>query len=291
MDVESRLVDLQKALNRAEDDLSTALSHKDRHQTESLASLKEEFDGKLRSKDGEISALVTSREQLSSENRVLKGQLVQVQEQCKQSLTALELQLREDETRRFNSTFHSLDQKMKTVQDLREGVLLRSQDVQRELMKTEKRAVEQAMSFELERGKLQDQVRDLSGQVRDLQGQLRDYVSCTEALKGTEGKLEVENEGLRRLMEEQSAGFQHTLGQMMSEQRGEREQWEQQRTSTLHRIQVLESELLLLQTEKRRALDEYVLTIQASLSTDLKLHIGRAVSEAVKSHLAGLEAS
>lgn len=260
-DVEVRVVELQEALESTEKDLTEARDFKAREVNEAVATIKADLESQIRLKDSEISRLIDQKEKLTNENRVFRGELVQSQEQSKQSLTALETQLREDETRRFNATFHSLDQKLRSVQDLRDSLQDRCQDLQRELMKAEKKAVEQALAFELERGKAQDQYRELCAQNRALQTDLSVYQGQCEGLKSTCESLENETDELKQRIADQSNAFQQHMGEMMTDQRGEREQWEQQQASTLQRIQALEGELLLCAAEKRKAMDEFVRAI------------------------------
>lgn len=260
-DVETRVVELQEALERTERDLVEARSFKAREVSEAVATIKADFESQIRQKDTEMSRLIDQKERLTSENRVLRGELVQSQEQSKQSLTALETHLREEETRHFNATFHSLDQKLRTVQDLRDALQERCQDLQRELMRAEKKAVEQALGFDLERGKAQDQYRELSAQNRALQGDLAVFQGQCEGLKSTCESFETEIEELKQRIIDQSNAFQQHMGEMMTDQRGEREQWEQQQASTMQRMQALEGELLLCAAEKRKAMDEFVRAI------------------------------
>ena len=257
-DVETRVVELQEALERTEKDLAEARGFKVREVNEAVATIKADFESQIRLKDSEISRLIDQKEKLTSENRVIRGELVQSQEQSKQSLTALETQLHEDETRRFNATFHSLDQKLRSVQDLRDALQDKCQDLQRELMKAEKKAVEQALAFELERGKAQDQYRELCAQNRALQTDLNGYQGQCEGLKSTCESLDNETDELKQRISDQSNAFQQHMGEMMTDQRGEREQWEQQQASVLQRMQALEGELLLCAAEKRKAMDEFV---------------------------------
>ena len=257
-DVESRVLQLQDMLDAAERDLSLAKNLKSKEFNDTLAITKSEFDAKIKQKDAEIERLIEQRENLIAENRALRGDLVVGQEQAKQSLVALETHLREEESRRFNATFHSLDQKLRSVQDVREGLQAKYQDLQRELMKAEKRAVEQSLGFDLERSKMQDQMRELSAQNRTLQADLAVYQGQYEGLKATCASLETEGDELKLRIVDQGSSFQQHLGEMMTDQRGEREQWEQQRSSSLQRMQALEGELLLSEAEKRKAMDEFV---------------------------------
>ena len=202
-----------------------------------------------------------AKDQLLSINRSLKGELIQTQEMCKQTLTSQEVKLREDETRRFNATFYSLDQKLKSVQDLREALVGKSQELQRDLMRAEKKSVEQLLAFESEREKLQDQILELNSAIRNLQAELTNSKAEIETLRSALEKAESESEVLKTDMVGQGTSLQRVLGQMTTEHRSERQQWEQQRNSTLGRIQSLEGELTLTNAEKRRALDEYVTPI------------------------------
>jgi predicted nucleic acid-binding Zn-ribbon protein len=125
-------------------------------------------------------------------------------------------------------------------------------------MKGEKITVEQALAFDLERETIKDQTREMAAFVRELQGEVGRLRAENDRLKRYCEEMETECEQNRADLGDQIALFQAKMSEMMTNQREERGQWEQQRSSTLQRIRALEGELQLTAAENRRALDTYV---------------------------------
>lgn len=60
----------------------------------------------------------------------------------KEQLVELENGVREEETNKFNSILYSLEQRMKSVEDAREALARKNQELSKDLSNSEKRASE-----------------------------------------------------------------------------------------------------------------------------------------------------
>lgn len=260
-DLEQRVIALQEALDKAQTAFTVATAHTDESSHQLLDSEKATLAAELSARDHQIQSLEATKVQLSLEISALKDKCSHIEARAREALIAQSTQLREDESKRFNATFYSIDQKLKSVQELRDTLASRNESLQREIMKGEKITVEQALAFDLERETMKDQTREMAAFVRELQGEVGRLRAENDRLKRYCEEMEMECEQNRADLGDQIALFQAKMSEMMTNQREERGQWEQQRNSTLQRIRALEGELQLTAAENRRALDTYVIGI------------------------------
>jgi len=259
-DLEERVISLQDALEKTQTVLTAATVPTEESYRQLLDSERAHFTAQLSTHSHQIQSLEASNLQLTLELTAYKEKLSHCQSQSQEALIVQAAQLHEDESKRFHATFYSIDQKLKSVQELRATLAARCESLQRDIMKGEKKSVEHTLAFEAERESIIDQTREMAAVVRDLQGEVGRLRAENDRLKRYCEDMEVESERNRSDLGDQTALFQAKMSEMMGRQREERTQWEQQHSSTLQRIRALESELQRTAGESRRALDTFVLS-------------------------------
>ncbi|CAG9316297.1 unnamed protein product [Blepharisma stoltei] len=266
----------------------TSRNNLDRTKKEHLQEVFEinrDYTNKLEEAEENIRNLRAAREALDNETKNLRGQIAQLKSSHQEALTDQDFKIREEETTKFNSTLKGLEIRMRSIEDSRENLNKRNQDLQREIIQNEKRASEQANALEStigqlreERAELQRQLTKANATIESLRGDIYMLNTNLERSRG-------ENDELSETLNERKEAHMKQLETLLQEQTAERKQMENTRENLASQINDLEVDLMKTTKDRDRILNEY-----NYLSENLKQKTVALIQDTVIAHLRKLEA-
>jgi chromosome segregation ATPase len=188
--------------------------------------------------------------------------------------------VREEETQKFNNTLRNLEQRMKSVEEARETLTKRNQDLQREMLRNEKRNMEQILSLEATVNHLRDDKAELQDQLHNALNTIEMLRNEIQMNNSTIERLQNENEELTVTMNQRKEAHLEQLEQMANEHFSEKKKLEYAKEMLNNRLNDLEKQLSSAVVERDRNLRDL-----EKLAEDLKTKLGNYVQDAILNHV------
>ncbi|CAG9329321.1 unnamed protein product [Blepharisma stoltei] len=282
---DEKLSQQERLYKQLEETSRNSLDRAKKEHLQEVFEINRDFTNKLEDAEESLRNLRTAREALENENKTLRGQIAQLKSNHQEALTEQDFKIREEETTKFNTTLKGLETRMRSIEESRENLNKRNQDLQREIMQNDKRASEQILALETtinqlreERTELQRQLAKANATIESLRGEV--YMLNTNL-----DRSKTENEELNETLNERKEAHMKQLETLLQEQTTERKQNENTKENLTSQIHDLEMDLMKTSKDRDRILNEY-----NYLSENLKQKTVALIQETVLAHLRKLEA-
>lgn len=281
---DEKIAQQDRICKQLEDTSRNQIDRTKKEHLQEVFEINRDFTHKLEAADENIRNQRAAREALEVENKNLRAQIAQLKSAHQEALTDQEFRIKEEETAKFNTTLKGLEQRMRSIEESRENLNKRNQDLQRELVQNEKRASEQINALESSINQLRDERAELQRQLAKANSTIESLRGDIYMLNSALDRSKAENEELGRTLNERKETHMKQLEALCQDQSIERKQMDNTRENLTGQIHDLELDLLKTSKDRDRILNEY-----NNLSDNLKQRTVALIQETVLSHLRKLE--
>ena len=278
-------INLQERQSRQQEDSArVSLERQKKDSDSTVYELTRDFSNKLEISEESNRNLKSQKESLELENRNQKNQIVQIKRESQEALSELEYRIREEENAKYNNAVRNYEGRVKTLEDSRENLNKRLQDVQRDLSLNEKRASEQVGSLESSLNGLKDEKNELSLRLQKTSAQKDNLSNDLYITKSALDRAEAENEELNQTLRERKEAHTGQMEKVCQEHAVERKNWEGNRDALVEQIKQLEYEIVKMRRDRDRIIKEH-----EYLADMLKKRVSALIQDTVLGHMRKLE--
>lgn len=278
--LEERLAQQQRLYKQLDETSKASYERSKRDHSEEVKEISRDYESKLESAEDLIHQLRGNKDALEKEISNLRASINQMKASHRDEISEVQDKVREEETQKFNNTLRNLEQRMKSVEEARETLTKRNQDLQREMLRNEKRNMEQILSLEATVNHLRDDKADLQDQLHNALNTIEMLRNEIQMNNSTIERLQNENEELTVTMNQRKEAHLEQLEQMANEHFSEKKKLEYAKEVLNNRLNDLEKQLSSAVLERDRNLRDL-----EKLADDLKNKLGNYVQDAILNHV------
>jgi predicted nucleic acid-binding Zn-ribbon protein len=278
--LEERLAQQQRLYKQLDETSKASYERSKRDHSEEVKEISRDYESKLESAEDLIHQLRGNKDALEKEISNLRASINQLKVSHRDEISDAQDKVREEETQKFNNTLRNLEQRMKSVEEARETLTKRNQDLQREMLRNEKRNMEQILSLEATVNHLRDDKAELQDQLHNALNTIEMLRNEIQMNNSTIERLQNENEELTVTMNQRKEAHLEQLEQMANEHFSEKKKLEYAKEMLNNRLNDLEKQLSSAVVERDRNLRDL-----EKLAEDLKTKLGNYVQDAILNHV------
>ena len=278
--LEDRINQQERQYRQLEESTRLALDRTKKESEQNLYEVSRDYQGKLEKSEDSIKNLKSVKESLEMETRALKNQITQIKAQAQEALSELDYRIKEEETAKYNSAVRNYEARVKTLEESREGLNKKLQDLQREMTLTEKKNSDQVSLLESNISELREEKAELTGKLQKISAQKDNLSNDLYVMKSAVDRANAENDELNKTLKERKDTHISQLESLGQEHAMERKSLELNRDLLNEQIKILESELNKSRRERDRIIKEH-----EYLAETLKQRVSSLIQDTVLSHM------
>lgn len=282
--LEDRINQQERQYRQLEESTRISLDRNKKESEQNLYEVSREYQNKLEISEENLRSLKNTKDSLEQEARNLKTQINSIKTQAQEALNDLEYKIKEEESIKYNSAVRNYEGRIKTLEDSRENLNKRLQELQREISQTEKRTSDQINNLEINLNQQREEKSDLALRFQKLSQQKENLQNDLYVVKSGLDRANSENEELNKTIKERKEAHIIQLEKVCQENALERKSLESNRDALSDQIKQLEAELNKSRRERERIVKEH-----EYLAESLKQRVSSLIQDTVLGHMRKLD--
>lgn len=243
-----------------------------------------EFQSKTNTAEDNIKLLKNIKSEQENEIKGLKSQITSIKAINEEATRNLEFSLRQESSQKYEEMAENYEQRLKQVEDIRDQINKKSQELQKELINTEKQYSEQICDLESNITTLRDEKNDINRQLQRALNTIENLRSELNFSRNDNEKLASENDDLNRNIKECKQSLMQQIEDMILQHTQERQLIESKNNELACLAHELDVELNRVKRDRDRIIKEHEF-----LSDNLKLKVSALIQDSVISHMKKIE--
>ncbi|OMJ85729.1 hypothetical protein SteCoe_12925 [Stentor coeruleus] len=246
--------------------------------------LMKEFQGKTNVSEDNIKLLKNIKSEQDNEIKGLKNQITSIKAINEEATRNLEFSLRQESSQKYEEMAENYEQRLKQLEDIRDQINKKSQELQKELIYTEKKYSDQVVDLESNIIVLRDEKNDINRQLQRALNTIENLRSELNFSRCDNEKLASENEDLNRNFKECKQSLTKQIEDIILQNTQERQSIESKNNELAYLAHELDVELNRVKRDRDRIIKEHEF-----LSDNLKLKVSALIQDSVISHMKKIE--
>ncbi|OMJ74853.1 hypothetical protein SteCoe_26106 [Stentor coeruleus] len=246
--------------------------------------LLKEFQSKTNVAEDNIKLLKNIKSEQENEIKGLKSQIISIKAINEEATRNLEYSLRQESSQKYEEMAENYEQRLKQLEDIRDQINKKFQDLQKEFICTEKKYSNQVCDLESNITTLCDEKNDINRQLQRALNTIENLRSELNFSRCDNEKLTNENDDLNRNIKECKQNLMQQIEDMILQHTQERQLIESKNNELACLAHELDVDLNRVKRDRDRIIKEHEF-----LSDNLKLKVSALIQDSVISHMKKIE--
>ena len=277
---EDRILAQEQSFRNNEENFRSLLERTKREHQHHVQDISQDFQIKLENLTGLNSSLASSKESLENEIKSLRNQINSIQTSYEQSLRDLEYELNEEEKTKLNLNSRSYEDRIANVEELRDSLARRMQEMQKDFNLAEKKLEEQVRVLETTLTQAREDKNDLTMRLQKVSALKDNLQNDLFVNKSALDRSQAENAEINKVFRERKETHSAQVEKICFEHAEERKKLEGMRDGLAERLKESEAELAKVRREKEKNIRDL-----DYLNEMLKSKVGLMIQETVMGHM------
>ena len=277
---EDRILAQEQSFRNNEENFRSLLERTKREHQHHVQDISQDFQIKLENLTGLNSSLASSKESLENEIKSLRNQINSIQTSYEQSLRDLEYELKEEEKTKLNLNSRSYEARIANVEELRDSLARRMQEMQKDFNLAEKKLEEQVRVLETTLTQAREDKNDLTMRLQKVSALKDNLQNDLFVNKSALDRSQAENAEINKVFRERKETHSAQVEKICFEHAEERKKLEGMRDGLAERLKESEAELAKVRREKEKNIRDL-----DYLNEMLKSKVGLMIQETVMGHM------
>lgn len=277
---EDRILAQEQSFRSTEENFRSLLERTKREHQHHVQDISQDFQIKLESLTGLNSSLVSSKESLENEIKSLRNQINSIKTSSEQSLRDLEFELKEEEKNKLSSNSRNYEAKIANVEEMRDSLARRIQEMQKDFNLAEKKLEEQVRVLECSLTQAREEKNDLTMRLQKVSALKDNLQNDLFVNKSALDRSQAENAEITKAFRERKETHAAQVEKICFEHAEERKKLEGMRDGLAERLKECEGELAKVKREKDKNIRDL-----DYLNEMLKSKVGLMIQETVMGHM------
>ena len=282
-DLEDRILKQQNMYKDLDETSKVSYDRLKQEQSVEVQELTREYEAKLAALEGEISAAKDGKEKWEFDYQTLHQNLITERNANEAEFSRVETKVREEETHSANTMIRNLENRMKILEESREALTLKNQEMQREMIRDDKRNMEQLLNLEAYVSQLRQEKIELENQVSSHHGQKEELNAEIDFMRQNIDRTHQEKEGVLRGIQQRKDAHKSQMEQTYKDHDVQRKSYTQMKAADDEHVFDMKGQV----TEMRKKVAQ--IKSEHDRLKEMILHsVEEAVSSTVYQHIAEL---